>query len=250
MKTSFFAGILATILIQTSGVHADSTLIQPMIQPMIQIDAQPVSDQFSTVSLTSGAVSDLMSSPGVSVTLVSANEILRAAAERGVALTVPPSDRKDYGHPYFIVKAGIGLPALVNAEIEVYITSNITVEGGVGGSLGGTIFTGALKWRPDATCFGCNGSNMFSIGFGVENQSSTGASTRNEVIFLGTVDAMYVHRFAEHFGWVIGLKLGGGVDLGIINADALPSQSGQTTGTYVGAVDPGITGFLYTGFSF
>ena len=242
MKPALLASLLATLLIHNTAAWADSD--------MIQIESQSAQEQYRTVSLTSGAVKDLIANPGTTVTQVTAEEAVQAAAARGVALPAPTAGGKNYGHPYFIVKAGIGLPALINAEIEVYITDNITLEGGVGGSLGGTIFTGSVKWRPDATCWGCHGSNMFSIGFGVENQTSVGSSSRNEVIFLGTVDAMYVHRFAEHFGWVIGLKLGAGVDLGVMNASSVPSPSGQTSGTYVGAVDPGLSGFLYTGFSF
>jgi hypothetical protein len=85
------------------------------------------------------------------------------------------------------------------------------VGGPAGVGLLPAVFEGAIRYRPQATCWGCDGRNSFSIGFGVD----TGVYGTNSdpyalqgVLVTGTVDLMYMHRFAEHFGFVVGTRWG------------------------------------------
>jgi len=133
--------------------------------------------------------------------------------------------RRFEDHPWFILRAGIGLPNLVFASIEIYVKREWTVELGAGAGLLPSIFEGAIRYRPEAMCWGCGGRNSLSIGVGVDGGvygTNSDVTALNGIMLMGSADLMYMHRFAEHFGFVIGSRLGVGLvterGLGYVNA--------------------------------
>ena len=224
-------------------------------------------DRYERVSLTAAAVQEAMNAPGAEVRQVSEAEAVATAAAHGVTLAAPAVGSPAWGHPWVIVKAGIGLPANLNAEIEVYVNDNWTVGGSAGTGLLGTVFSATVHWRPDATCWGCHGKNLFSLGFGIDNMVDV-VGNETDILIAANIDATYIHRFAEHFGWIIGLKIGAGPAEAIKydgtvgpppltdpNGKPMPTIAGSAgstaQGSYsLGKIEPGLIFFLYTGFSF
>jgi hypothetical protein len=197
---------------------------------MIEIQT-PGGDRYTRVQMTGYAIRELLDSPRVQVREVTREEAVRAAAARGVEL--PVVGPEEWDRPWFIVKGGIGLPNLLNAEIEVYVHPNWTVSAGYGVGLLPSVFSASVRWRPDATCFGCGGRNLFTIGFGIDGMVAPLENGNAEGLITASADAFYLHRFAEHFGWLIGIRLGIG-----------PTIGGG------GSPEPGLNLFLYTGFAF
>lgn len=174
----------------------------------------------------------------------------------------------EWGRPLVVAKLGIGLPGNVNAQLEIYVAETVTVEAGGGTGLLGHAVMGAVRWRPEATCWGCNGKRAFSIGLGAEAHALF-ASNETDVIIAASADAQYVRRFAKHFGLVLGLKAGVGPVAGFMhgssgNYDAptdapsgpggeVPMENGETAISdrgWTGRIEPSLTLLLYTGFSF
>lgn len=165
--------------------------------------------QTTRARFTSDAVAGIIASGQYEAEKVSDGEAHALATSRGVVL--PESAPGDYGRPWFIVKAGIGLPNLISAHVEIFVRDDLTVELGAGTGLLPTVYEGSVRWRPHATCWGCNGKNFFSIGFGLDpgvylNTGSTEGGVG--VMVTATVDLMYIHRFARHFGIMVGSRAG------------------------------------------
>ncbi|HTL11234.1 MAG TPA: hypothetical protein VL588_02020 [Bdellovibrionota bacterium] len=124
-------------------------------------------------------------------------------------------DPSTWGRPWFIVKAGLGLPNLIGAYIEIFVRREWTVGIGTGTGLLPPVIEGTIRWRPDATCWGCDGKNFLSLGFGIDpavywTQGLFHGNTG--VMVTASVDLLYIHRFTEHFGLTLGTQLGvGGV---------------------------------------
>src|SRR5690606_29372072 len=112
----------------------------------------PGGERYTGIRITGNALQQIIEG-GAEVREVPREEALRAAAARGVALDEVPAEA--WGKPWFIVKGGVGLPNLVNAEIEVYVHPNWTVAAGYGAGLLPSVFSASVRWRPDATCWGC-----------------------------------------------------------------------------------------------
>lgn len=128
-------------------------------------------------------------------------------------LKAPEPDDDDYGRPWFIVKAGIGIPNLVNAHVEVFVDRNWTVELGVGAGLLPMGFESSIRRRPEATCWDCDGDNSFSIGYGLDTlfAGTEGPSGGVAILMTASVDVMYIHRFAKHVGLMVGSRAGIGL---------------------------------------
>ncbi|MCC7440697.1 MAG: hypothetical protein IT285_03625 [Bdellovibrionales bacterium] len=126
-----------------------------------------------------------------------------------------PVAEDEWGRPWFVLKAGIGLPNLVSASVEIFILREWTIELGTGAGLLPSVFEGSIRWRPDATCWGCDGKNFLSLGFGIDPAVYfNGEGSQNGTVGLmltASVDIMYIRRFAEHFGFYIGSRIGAGV---------------------------------------
>jgi hypothetical protein len=211
--------------------------------PMVEVVTP--ADEYQPVALTRAAVAEAMASPGAEIRVVTEDEARAAARVRGVDIPEVSPESAGYGRPWFIIKLGIGLPTLIGADIEVYVHDRWTVEGGVGFGIAGLTFMGAVRWRPEATCWGCRGKNVFSIGFGLEGHAGFPSDQKVvAALLVASADAFYLHRFAEHFGWVIGLKAGLGVTSDIATA---PDPYGYERPF---GVEPAMVFLLYTGFQF
>ncbi len=158
------------------------------------------------VAVSLGAVSEFLASPDTEVRRATPDEVIAEANARGDRAMASGA----YSRPWFIVKVGIGMPNLVSAHLEVFVADNISVEVGAGAGLLPSVYEASIRWRPEATCFGCHGKNFFSIGFGID-PGVYGTPNHTGVVILGTVDATYIHRFAEHFGFFVSTKAGIGV---------------------------------------
>lgn len=64
----------------------------------------------------------------------------------------------------------------------------------------------------DATCFGCHGNNLFSIGFGAEVYAEVdrGFDSSPSMMLAFSTDFMYIHRFSKNFGTILGPGFGFG----------------------------------------
>jgi len=120
----------------------------------------------------------------------------------------------DWERPFLMMKGVVGIPDLVGGRLEVLLPRvPVTVEAGVSvNGLIGNVLALAVKARPDATCWGCQGKSMFSIGFGVEANYILHSPKKDAMIVAGVVDMFYLYRFVEHFGLMAGLR--GGLGLG------------------------------------
>jgi hypothetical protein len=78
------------------------------------------------------------------------------------------SAAQDYPTPNTLLWGAVGEPWLVSAKAEGWLGEAFTGEVGVGGlGLDATIgFDWALRWRPDALCFGCGHCDLLTIGIG------------------------------------------------------------------------------------
>lgn len=217
------------------------------------------------VHVTEAALKVLLAHPQTRTRVATDEEARFAAAEQGI--TLPPGSysassnlfpadaplretaedggnnenknalpARDWNHPWVIVKAAIGVPGNINAIVEVYVGDTITIEVGAGTGLAAHVFTGAIRWRPEATCWGCKGRNAFSVGFGLVGLGATPNYTRWEGMIAAEADAFYMHRFVEHFGLVVGLKTGVGPTIWMLNDQP--------------RVDPGLILQGYTGLAF
>jgi hypothetical protein len=180
--------------------------------PMIQARAAvPTEDGMLTTRafFTSDVVAGLLANEGTDVQELTEAEAQALAAERGVALT---ASGDDYGRPWLVLKGAIGLPNLLAAYVEVFVARTWTAELGAGVGLLPTVFEGSIRWRPEATCWDCDGNNFFSIGFGIDpGVYRTEGGDDVGVMVTASVDLMYIHRFARHFGLMVGTRWGAGL---------------------------------------
>ena len=218
--------------LKISALAALVCAVSPSVARAQMIEVRtPGGERYTSVNLTQAALVELVQAPGAQVREVTYEEAAAEARVRGIELPVVGPEA--WGKPWFLVKGGIGLPNLVNAEVEVFVHPNWTVSAGYGAGLLPSVFSASVRWRPDATCFGCDGRNLFSIGFGIDGHVAPN-NGNPEGLITASADAFYLHRFAEHFGWLIGMRLG----------------IGPTIGGRNGPPEPGINVFLYTGFAF
>lgn len=184
------------------------------------VDPIEVDDESGYLSMPahfdSKVVERLMSGRDVEISELDDEEARALAESRGIELPAVPAGRDEndgnWGRPWFVVKAGVGLPNLLNAHVEIFVHRNWTVEVGGGWGLLPMAVEGSIRWRPDATCWGCDGRNFFSLGFGVDTLvgGTEGSAGGVALLVTASVDAMYIHRFAKHFGLVAGTRWGVG----------------------------------------
>jgi hypothetical protein len=117
----------------------------------------------------------------------------------------------DWEHPWVVLKLGLGTPGNINLGVEVQATQNFALEVGAAAGLGANALEAGLRWRPDATCWGCRGANLFTLGFGAMGYALTRGNGQWDLMPALDVDAFYAHRFARHFGIIVGTRLGLGL---------------------------------------
>lgn len=211
--------------------------------PAFEIGSQSGStlEHNQAVTLTPGAVTAILAGADATLEEVSVEEVQARAAARGVNLPVDSDVSAGPNRPWFILKAEIGMPAMLGADIEIYITPNFTIEAGTAGNLGATVYLGAIHWRPDFACFHCTSKNSFSAGLGLDVDTMVGVQA-TDLLIAAEADLQYIHHILPHFGWVAGLKLGAGPQVRV-SRNYTPSPG-------EGAFTPGITLSLYTGLAF
>ena len=152
----------------------------------------------------------------LSVTEPSVPPLVQATPEKEpteVVATTPKSPETtaappEWEHPWVVLKLGLGSPGNVNASAEVLLTWNFAFELGAGAGLGANAIEAGLRWRPSATCWGCRGANLFTLGFGAMVYELTRGSGPWDVLPTVGVDGFYAHRFRRHFGLVVGTRAG------------------------------------------
>lgn len=163
--------------------------------------------QDTPARVTRAALTEMVRTGQAEIVEVRTAEAMKIAAAHGVVLN--PA-KTGYDHPWFIVRAGVGLPNLVSAHLEVFVSDHLTLEVGTGAGLLPSVYEGSIRWRPSATCFNCRGRNLFSIGFGIDPGFYTYNSSLG-VMLVASVDATYILRAFEHFGIAISTRAGAGV---------------------------------------
>lgn len=134
-----------------------------------------------------------------------------AAALSGVA------HAEDFQSPNTLLTAAVGRPWLVSARAEAWIGDGVTGEVGVGALGDGAAWEGligvdwAIRWRPDALCFGCGSRNLLSVGVGpggwvVPPLERDGVG----LAAGGDLGLAYVHWLTRQTGFTVSGKVGGG----------------------------------------
>jgi hypothetical protein len=159
--------------------------------------------------ITPEIVTHLLSNPVIEPEELTDDEARARALPAGIELPAIQS-QAHFDHPWVVLKAGIGIPNLVSAQIEIFVHRNWTLNLTTGRGLLPAYYEGLIRWRPEATCWGCDGKNFVSIGFGV-GPGFYLDGPRTGVVVTSAVDLMYIHRFAEHFGLMIGTSIGAGL---------------------------------------
>ena len=159
--------------------------------------------------VTPEIVVQLISTPQIEREELTTDEARSRALSAGIELPEIESESQ-FEHPWVVLKGGIGIPNLVSAQIEIFVHRNWTLNLTSGRGLLPAYYEGLIRWRPDATCWGCSGKNYVSIGFGA-GPGFYLDGPRTGVVVTTSVDLMYIHRFAEHFGLMIGTSIGAGL---------------------------------------
>lgn len=237
----FFSRCLV-IALGTLALYSQRGLADEIITGEPDLRHQPV-------FITSVAVKELMVSPGVEIREVTQEELFASASAHGVTL---PSSALDHpggsDRPWMIVKTGVGLPATISAELEVYVHPHVSVAINIGSGVPSDLFLfmGSVTWHPDATCWGCDGKDPVALGFGL-NSGIVTTPTQTDPLITGSMEFQYMHRFAEHYGWVMGLRPAAGPVW-----DHFIGQQGSPAEYDFRNTKPhlALTFFLFIGFSF
>lgn len=147
-----------------------------------------------------------------------------------------PAATEAWPRPYVIAKLGLGIPGVPGVSAEFFVRDSLTVEAGAGNGPIGAYGSLSARWRP---CWGCREHGAaLSAGLGPElTVIPSGEQGRTGIILAAIADLAFTYRFAPHFGWTLGLKLGAGPEWDFLDG-----------ALYV--VEPAIVGALYTGIQF
>jgi hypothetical protein len=227
------------------SAHADDRVFDasPAVTTIQTSDTDAAGSATSPVQIDARLAQRLALASGSQVRVVSESEAVSAAAARGVRL-------EPWGHPWVIVKAGLGMPGNIQADIEIYVHRNWAVEASAGTGLLGGWYTASVRWHPDATTWNWFGvdartgevthENSLQLSLAAElgyTPPNVGWGNQHAAMFLvPNIEAAYIHRFAERFGMTIGGRVGVGPAFDFING-----------GTQTGLA---MTMLLYTGLVF
>ncbi len=235
--------LAALVLGSGSQGHAGESELFTSAAPAPALDlveAEFGPEQTRPVAIDPRVARSLSQHPDASLVTVDEATAIAQAKQGGVTL-------KPWGHPWVIIKAGIGVPGNINAQIEIYVHQNWSFEVGAGTGLLGTYYNGTVRWHPDATTWNwfsvdkttgnVLSENTFQLGWGVEEGGAPGGSwgtgSSAGVLYVApNLDAQYIHRFTEHFGWTFGTKVGIGPAFARVSDqvpyNGVPNNSGPT----------------------
>ena len=131
-------------------------------------------------------------------------------------------ESKDYGRPLVELVAGIGMPNLLNARVEVSVADSWSV--GLGGGIGllPAAVEATVRWTPPGLTLGDGKRNQLSLGLGPDLLVMPWDGMV-AFILAGSVELEYLHWFSESFGFTIGTRWGLGA-----TTEFGPSQSTQS----------------------
>ena len=165
---------------------------------------------YSPAVFSGKVVAALIANNQAEIVEVTSEEILALAHQRGIGLpAIAPTDEA-WKQPWLIVKIpGVGLPGNINANIEIFVHDETSVEAGVGAGLLGTWYTGSVHWYPSTTTWGKK-RNQLSMGFGVDVAVAGQVEGAHSyaAVFGPSVEARYLARPWKRFGFVLGLRGG------------------------------------------
>ena len=205
MTPTLALSVLALILSQPV-FSADDQVFSPPVQALPAADSD-----VGVPALVSKDAARAMVENGAQVEQVSETEAITRAASNGVMLEPNAKGSPNYGHPWAIIKTGVGFPSGINLLAEIYINDNWSIEPGVNLTLSyGAAIIGP-RWHPDALCWGCKGTVSFTLSPGVEvGHASAGEGRNAGTIITASGEAEFRYRPSKHFILAAGVRASGG----------------------------------------
>ncbi len=204
--TPAFALSLLALLVAQPAFSADDQVFGSGAQVL------PVADtDIEAPALVSRAAAQSMVENGAQLEEVSENEAIARAASHGIMLEPNAKGSPNYGRPWAIIKAGMGIPSGINLLAEIYINDNWTIEPGVNVTVSyGAVMLGT-RWHPDALCWNCKGTVSFTLSPGAEvGHASAGEGRNAGTIITGSDEAEFRYRPSKHFILAAGLRTSDG----------------------------------------
>ena len=112
-----------------------------------------------------------------------------------------------YGRPLVEIVAGIGMPNLLNARVEVSVADSWSI--GLGGGIGllPASVEATVRWTPPGLTLGDGKRNQLSLGIGPDLLVMPWDGMV-AFILAGSVELEYLHWFSKSFGFTIGTRWG------------------------------------------
>lgn len=144
----------------------------------------------------------------------------------GTAQAQELAEVTDFQPPNTLVWASVGQPWVLSVRGEAWLADEITGELGVGGlgddALG---LDWAIRWRPDALCIGCGGSDLLTIGLGPGGLVAPPVERDDwGVVLGGDLGVAYVHWLSKKTGLTVAGR--GGAGAAFVDADIGNSELG------------------------
>ncbi|MBI3556149.1 MAG: hypothetical protein HY074_07790 [Deltaproteobacteria bacterium] len=199
---------LATLclVLASPAFAADDQVFAPPGQPLPAADSD-----VSMPAVVSRDAARAMVENGAEVEQVSEADAISRAANHGVMLEPNSKGSPNYGHPWAIIKTGVGFPSGINLLAEIYINDNWSIEPGVNLTVSyGAVMIGP-RWHPDALCWNCKGTVSFTLSPGIEvGHASAGEGRNAGTIITGSGEAEFRYRPSRHFILAAGVRASGG----------------------------------------
>lgn len=214
MKPFLFVNALLALLLNSTSLHS----AEPV--PVIEIESKetptPKNHEAVPTYVSPLALKAILANKNTVTIQLSEEEAIALAASRGIILKPRAKNDPSYGHPWVIVKLGIGAPSMFNVMIEVFVNDAWSLQPHVNLGL---IYSAALveaRYHPEKFCWNCRERLQFALvpGFEAGYRSNTDGYTdgRSGVMIVSALDGEITYRLMEKGGVIkAGLRLSGGI---------------------------------------
>ena len=191
------SALQALIVFQSPVLHADDQMIDN------SADVRP--------AIVSREAALAMVEEGAQVVQVSEQDAIARAASYGLTLKPNVPGSPGYGHPWVIIKAGLGATSGINLGAEIYVNDNWSLEADANVTLAYGALVVGTRWHPDLLCWNCKGKLSFTLSPGIEaGRVFSGLSMDPGTIVTASAEGELRYRPTQHFILSIGVEASGG----------------------------------------